>query len=590
MKIRLFLRVGVIGLILYSILISSCSESDKTVSTVTLEEEGTGEVYFVKYDGGDTVLRYTHNLGSSPKDVFFVFTNAGSSNSNSTISVIGNQTTNQSPQTSTFSKDFPIGQASGFSVEAKTRLRDRPELIQLDLPLITLGEESGQRVSQLIQTDRQSATLGSSQSFLDWDFNRNTQVSVTATLRKIIDVSTDVVLNLWVADNAWDSCSKKFCMTSDKLNAFGEKFLKSGSDNDIYEWVTNIFGAPWGTHSNSAYISASAAGEIDILFYDIDADNSDDGGVLGFFWPKDNAIRDSSDTTNYTNISNERLMFYIDSVMAANPQDILDQSGAGDSTWDITDEMPAEMVATLAHEFQHMIHFYQKTMIRAGSSSETWLNEMCSLVTEDLVADKIMANGPRGTAYDTYSAGSSGNSSGRLPWFNSINYYGLIDWYSGSAVYYSYATSYAFGAYIARNYGGAGLFQKIIQNSYTDETAVTRALSDMGHDLSFADLLKRWGVAVLLSGDTTASSGYQYNSGNSFVSTLDSVTYELGSINLYYYSPLPAITESSSFAVSSMYKTSNRYFKVGSEMTNSGTWTISMPSGVKLTVVTRDSD
>ncbi len=594
LKVSLFSKTGIVGLILCFGLISSCSENDKTVSTITIQEDGSGEVNFVDFDGGDTILEYTHDLGSTPKDVYFIFTNTGSSDNNSPISVSHNQSaTRESPAISArqiLSKDQSVDTMSVLSNEIKTRLKDRPELIRLDLSPIVLEEGAGQKQSQSFSTDRQSAVLGSSHDFLDWDFNSNSQVTVTATLRKIVDVSADVILNLWVADDAWDSCDKKHCMTSGMLDAFGEKFLKAEDNNDIYEWVTTLFGTPWGVHDNSAYLDSTAAEEINILFYDIDDDDSDEGGVLGFFWPKDNAVLNASDTTNYTDISNERLIFYIDSVMSANPKDTLDQSGAGDATWDITDDMPAEMVSTLAHEFQHMIHFYQKTLIRAGRSSETWLNEMCSLVAEDLVADKILADGPRGTAYNTYSAGSSGNRSGRLPWFNSGNFYGLIDWYSGSAVYYSYATSYAFGAYIARNFGGAPLFRKIIENSYNDEAAVTHALSEMGYSLSFSDLLKHWGVAVLLSDDTSVSSGYRYNSGSSFSSSLDSINYDLGSINLYNYSPVPTITEASDFAVSSMYKTSNRYFKVGSGMTNSATWTITMPSGVKLTVVTRESD
>ncbi|MCJ7623747.1 MAG: hypothetical protein MUO76_09610, partial [Anaerolineaceae bacterium] len=54
----------------------------------------------------------------------------------------------------------------------------------------------------------------------------------------------------------------------------------------------------------------------------------------------------------------------------------------------------------LAHEFQHMIHFYHKAIIANSgiSNSDTWLNEMCSLTTEDFVAGKLGIDGPRGVA------------------------------------------------------------------------------------------------------------------------------------------------------------------------------------------------
>ena len=42
-----------------------------------------------------------------------------------------------------------------------------------------------------------------------------------------------------------------------------------------------------------------------------------------------------------------------------------------------------------------MIRYYQKPVLREATS-EVWLNEMASEVGEDLIANKLKVNGPRG--------------------------------------------------------------------------------------------------------------------------------------------------------------------------------------------------
>ena len=151
--------------------------------------------------------------------------------------------------------------------------------------------------------------------------------------------------------------------------------------------------------------------EITILLTDIDEDNSANGGVVGFFWSKDNFL-----ATTVAG-SNERVMFYIDSVMFAN----------GDNGWDIDDYWPKELISTLAHEFQHMINFYQKYIL-LDTDTDTWINEMLSESTEDLVATKIRHIGPRGVDYMDGSAGDPGNTLGRYPLFNANNTLSLTSW------------------------------------------------------------------------------------------------------------------------------------------------------------------
>ncbi len=74
------------------------------------------------------------------------------------------------------------------------------------------------------------------------------------------------------------------------VDAIADTFLLGdGSDNDIYDWVTNIYGEEWDSDAQNKYPNLIGAdNEITILLTDIDGDNSPKGGVIGFFWSKDN--------------------------------------------------------------------------------------------------------------------------------------------------------------------------------------------------------------------------------------------------------------------------------------------------------------
>ena len=268
-----------------------------------------------------------------------------------------------------------------------------------------------------------------------------------------------------------------------------------------------------------------------------------------------------------------------------------------DATWEISDAWPAEMVSTLAHEFQHMIHFYQKTVTRtAGTGSETWIEEMSSMITEDLLADKMEVNGPRGVSYSDDTAGGAGNTEGRPPWFNTYDYVGPTVWYDGNAALVNYGINYVFGAYLVRNYGGAALFQKIVQSSATDYRAIVDAVVALGYDESFTTILQKWGVAVLLSNQTDLSSGYLYNTAGSFSSTLGSITYNLGSVNLFNYSdgdlngPFLFTPSTLISQLGGHNKMSNTYVQVGTAETGTFSKTVQMEAGIRLTVVTKDSE
>ena len=157
-------------------------------------------------------------------------------------------------------------------------------------------------------------------------------------------------------------------------------------------------------------------------------------------------------------LSNERLIFFMDSALLA---------ARTGPTWEVTDRGPTRMIGVLAHEFQHMIHFYQKPVLR-DTGSPAWLNEMSSEVAQDLIADKLMDDGPRGVAYDDPTAGEPDNLRGRLPEFNFFNDIRVTSWEDDIA---NYSINYALGAYLARTYGAA-LFSDIVQSDRAGVDAI----------------------------------------------------------------------------------------------------------------------
>ena len=397
--------------------------------------------------------------------------------------------------------------------------------------------------------------------------------STQATLKKVVSgINTEFgnkTLNVWVSDDSFDSgsgCSKSKCVTQAMVDALADTFLMSGSDNDIYDWVTNIFGEEWGSDAKNTYSNLiDETNEIDILLTDIDNDDSANGGVIGYFYSKDNY--ESSSVSG----SNEKIMFYVDAVMFAN----------GDVTWDIDDFWPKEIISTLAHEFQHMIHFYQKT-IPTNGATDTWINEMLSETIEEVISTKIHNDGPRGVDYTDGSAGSADNTHGRYPGFNENNTLSLTNW-NGSLADYSKVN--AFGAFLVRNYGGVEVLHDIVDNNYTQEDAIVYAIHNApnGSEKTFDDLLREWGIAVILSDHTNLQNTPEYNTGDFTSDTYNSSTYQLGSINFFNYSPQPTIYTSNG----TVEPQGNYYYKVGENLTGTITIDISLNGTTEATLIAK---
>ena len=362
--------------------------------------------------------------------------------------------------------------------------------------------DNSQRLSSVIGP--QPVAEGDRETFLDLDYWNI--VRIPATARRVVTDGAQT-LAVWVADADWG------VVRQEMVDALASRFLRPGPANDIYDWVTAALGPPWGPHDNPVMIPPQAAQQVHILVFDIDGDGR--GGVAGFFFGKDLVSKE------YEEASNERVMFYLDSHWLADPEG---------STWEVTDPSPEGQVEAMAHELQHIIYWYHKAVLHDSISIPIWLNEMASLVAEDLISEKLPVPGPRGIAGDDPTAGRS-TGRGRLLDYVFYNDLPVTTWYGWE----SYAVSYALGAYLARTYGGAGLFRSIVQSELVGIDAIEEALRARGHDVSFADILVDWAVAGLLSDDTGARPPYRYNSGTWSTSSAGGLMFRLGSINLFIY-------------------------------------------------------
>ena len=499
--------------------------------TITLEDDstyrlklryrGTGDQVFVLNPDGGRLddARHALDLGDATAEVYLIATNTAGHDMDPHVErlELGDGAAAGPPQAA---RDDRAVQPRAA---ANARVAEREWITEFNNnPPLSGRRGSGMR-SVASARSRRGVAEGDREIFRDLDDNRNI-VSIPATAREVVTDGHRTAA-LWVADREWGPNCRGAgpCLTREMVEALADRFLRPGAGNDIYDWVTAIYGDPWGRHPYANVIPPAAAREIHILLFDIERDGVPEPGecrIVGFFWAVHN-LRRSPDPP-ISRVSAERLIFFMDSVFMALPE------GA---TWELTDRAPSVVISALAHEFQHMIHFYQKRILR-DAVSEAWLNEMASEVAEDLIADKLRVNGPRGVAYDDPTAGAPGNKAGRLPYYNLFNDVQVTTWDGKIA---NYAVNYALGAYLARTYGGAELFSEIVQSRNAGVGAIEAALAATGHAVSFGEILADWAVATLLSDNPAAPSPYRYNPGTWSTSYIGGEEFRLGSIDLYRY-------------------------------------------------------
>lgn len=226
----------------------------------------------------------------------------------------------------------------------------------------------------------------------------------------------------------------------------------------------------------------TAESPVNVVVYDIGGDGK--ASVSGYFHSKDlNSPRTDGS-------SNGGKFIYIDSLCA--------------------ERTPGLAVSTLAHEFQHMIFFGRK-VAGLGLRNERWFNEMMSMLCEDLVQDMM---------------GISDHESPkcRLDRFVRDCNGGGLEFRSGGELL-SYASVYAFGAWLSRQYGGRGVIREMAANAHVGMESVTAAVESVtGRRTSAEEILCRYAQACVFN----AAIEYDYP-------TFNQSADELSAIDLWSY-------------------------------------------------------
>ena len=98
---------------------------------------------------------------------------------------------------------------------------------------------------------------------------------------------------------------------------------------------------------------------------------------------------------------------------------------------------------------------------------------------------------------------------------------------SGDRTLSAYGNAYAFGAYLARNYGGIDLIQEIALNDSVNEDSITAALQKRGYtDETYKTVFYKWAKAAV----NTSTDSVSFN--KSVSKLLDGKTFKMQAIDI----------------------------------------------------------
>jgi len=281
--------------------------------------------------------------------------------------------------------------------------------------------------------------VGSQRSWYADDFRTRQRYLVPSTCRAV-----GTRCYIFVEDAIWlDRVSQA------AVDAFRNAFDSSTPANatkGIYQTDIDTFGAPPDVDSDAKII---------IMILDIkdQYSNTGSGGFIGGYFTSLNQITNPQ--------SNLAEMVYID----ANPLPLNNAVGLEFA------------LGTLAHEFQHQIHF------RYDTDELTFMNEGCSLAAEVICGYPI---------YDQSEYVSETN-------VNLLSWQGELSDYSRAARFMTYV----------RDQAGAGVFKPLVQNTQDGVLGLDAALQSIGTPLRFNEIFRNFVIANILD-DKTLNPAYGY--------------------------------------------------------------------------------
>ncbi len=281
-----------------------------------------------------------------------------------------------------------------------------------------------------------------------------------------------------------------FFVDMDNLALSGVESILSGLDtkwaavgSGIFDTNRKIFGTePPGTFNSSSNDDYNSNGDIYVLI-------STKIYTAGYFW-----AADLYPATVYAE-SNHKKIFFLQL-----------SSSFSDLNREIND-----LSATMAHEFQHMIHFWQK---RKLPQPDAWLDESMSGYAEYI-------NGFRIESQNNQSKALQANY-----YFERVNSIRVNKWHldSDTSLVMSahYGKAFLFGVWLAQNYGSNGSVQNLLSVQLTEKSAV-EAFTGESFDKTYAKFMLALAVNDS-SGGTYGFKGLDLTATYSFGTGLSAVS------------------------------------------------------------------
>ncbi len=295
-------------------------------------------------------------------------------------------------------------------------------------------------------------SVGTKKAWFASNLETNSFYSVPSTCRA---VGTNCYI--FVEDAIWNTR-----VTQSNVDAVKNAFDNStpvDPNKGIYQIDTETFGNPPDVDNDPKII---------ILILDIkDGYNGSGGFVAGYF----HSVNEVSGTN-----SNMAEIYYLD----ADPTDLSTQDGLNNA------------LSTMAHEFQHMIHFNYHNGTAGKPVQITFLNEGCSTVAEVICGYPVYPQSYFNNDYNEY----------------------LFIWRNGDVVLNDYSRAARYTTYMYEQFG-ADYLKKFVQSSLVGVPGINDALSKLNTptNLRFKESLENWFLANILN-DKTINVAWGYSTSN----------------------------------------------------------------------------
>ena len=232
-------------------------------------------------------------------------------------------------------------------------------------------------------------------------------------------------------------------------------------DQNIYPQMTSVYGSEWNPGIDNDF-------RITILITKM---SNEAGGYFNYL--------DEYPQSQFPS-SNEREMLYLNATYLGTPRD----------------------KAFVAHEFQHLITFYQKDKLN-NVDDDTWLNEARSEYAATLLG------------YDNQYSGS--NLEKRVQTFLAQPSNSLTEWRNDIS---DYGVANLFMQYLVEHYG-TKILTLMTQSSYVGINSIDLALNSLGANKTFADVFSDWALASFINAcNLDSTQNYCYTNPNLLDGTL----------------------------------------------------------------------